>query len=90
MKHTSIIGVYEDEDVLLKAMDELQGNGVEIADVFSPIQKTLSSYTAYPAGLPASIAIGVIKPSSIDIFFKGLLVPSLQNTNGYWNPNVER
>lgn len=37
MKHTSIIGVYEDEDVLLKAMDELQGNGVEIADVFSPI-----------------------------------------------------
>jgi hypothetical protein len=37
MKHTSIIGVYEDEDVLLKAIDELQENGVEIADVFSPI-----------------------------------------------------
>jgi hypothetical protein len=37
MKHTSIIGVYEDEDVLLKAMDELQDNGVEIADVFSPV-----------------------------------------------------
>lgn len=37
MTHTSIIGVYEDEDVLLKAMDELQDNGVEIADVFSPV-----------------------------------------------------
>ncbi|MEJ2595588.1 MAG: DUF3341 domain-containing protein [bacterium] len=39
MSHTStsIIGVYEDQDVLLKAMDELQENEVTIADVFSPI-----------------------------------------------------
>ena len=37
MSNTSIIGVYEDEDVLLKAIDELQENGVKIADVFSPI-----------------------------------------------------
>jgi len=37
MSHTSIIGVYEDEDVLLKAIDKLQENGVKIADVYSPI-----------------------------------------------------
>lgn len=37
MKYTSIIGVYEDEDVLLKAIDELQENDVKIEDVFSPI-----------------------------------------------------
>jgi hypothetical protein len=37
MSHTNIIGVYEDEQVLLKAIDELQENDVKIADVFSPI-----------------------------------------------------
>jgi hypothetical protein len=37
MNHTSIIGVYEDQDVLLKAVDELQENNVKIDDVFSPI-----------------------------------------------------
>lgn len=37
MKHTSIIGVYDDEDVLLKAIDELQENDIKIEDVFSPI-----------------------------------------------------
>jgi hypothetical protein len=33
---TNIIGVYEDEVVLLKAVDKLQENGVLIADVMSP------------------------------------------------------
>ena len=37
MNHTNIIGIYEDEDVLLKAMDELQGNDIRIKDVYSPI-----------------------------------------------------
>lgn len=37
MSHTNIIGVYEDENVLLKAIDELQENNVKIVDVFSPI-----------------------------------------------------
>lgn len=37
MNHTNIIGVYEDEDILLNAMDELQKNDVKIKDVFSPI-----------------------------------------------------
>lgn len=37
MSHTNIIGVYEDEQVLMKALDELQENDVKIADVFSPI-----------------------------------------------------
>jgi hypothetical protein len=36
MNRTNIIGVYEDQDVLLKAMDELQENEVKIADVFTP------------------------------------------------------
>jgi len=36
MSQSSIIGVYEDEIVLLKAIDELQENGVKISDVFSP------------------------------------------------------
>lgn len=34
---TSIIGVYEDEKVLAKAIDVLQEKGVTIADIFSPI-----------------------------------------------------
>ncbi|MEE4258517.1 MAG: DUF3341 domain-containing protein [Bacteroidales bacterium] len=37
MSNTNIIGVYEDEDVLLKAIDELQENHIKIADVYSPI-----------------------------------------------------
>ena len=37
MNHTNIIGIYEDEDVLLKAMDELQSNDIKIKDVYSPI-----------------------------------------------------
>lgn len=37
MNNTNIIGVYEDEEVLLKAMDELQSNDIKIKDVFSPI-----------------------------------------------------
>ena len=37
MKHTNIIGVYEDEDVLLQAIDKLQENDIKIADVYSPI-----------------------------------------------------
>ncbi len=37
MNNTNIIGVYEDEDVLLNAMDELQSNDIKIKDVFSPI-----------------------------------------------------
>jgi hypothetical protein len=36
MSHTNIIGVYEDQDVLLKAMDELQSNNIRIKDVYSP------------------------------------------------------
>jgi len=37
MNHTNIIGIYEDEDVLLKAMDELQASDIKIKDVYSPI-----------------------------------------------------
>lgn len=37
MNHINIVGVYEDEEVLLNAMDELQKNGIKIKDVFSPI-----------------------------------------------------
>ena len=37
MNNTNIIGVYEDEDVLLKAIDELQENDIKISDVYSPI-----------------------------------------------------
>jgi len=33
---TNIIGIYEDEDVVLKAVDKLQENGVKVADVMSP------------------------------------------------------
>jgi len=33
---TNIIGIYEDDDVLLKAVDKLQDNGVKVADVMSP------------------------------------------------------
>jgi uncharacterized protein YneF (UPF0154 family) len=37
MDNTNIIGVYEDEDVLLKAIDQLQKNDIKILDVYSPI-----------------------------------------------------
>ena len=37
MNNKTIIGIYEDEDVLLKAMDELQENDIKINDVYSPI-----------------------------------------------------
>jgi hypothetical protein len=37
MNHINIVGVYEDEDVLMNAMDELQKNDIKIKDVFSPI-----------------------------------------------------
>ncbi|PLW94796.1 MAG: hypothetical protein C0591_12000 [Marinilabiliales bacterium] len=37
MDNTNIIGVYEDEDVLLKAIDQLQENDIKILDVYSPI-----------------------------------------------------
>jgi hypothetical protein len=37
MSHTNIIGVFDDEEVLLKAMDELQANNIQILDVYSPI-----------------------------------------------------
>src|SRR5210317_317356 len=33
---TNIIGIYEDEDVVLKAVDKLQENGIKVADVMSP------------------------------------------------------
>ncbi|NOY49442.1 MAG: DUF3341 domain-containing protein [Chlorobi bacterium] len=33
---TNIIGIYEDEEVVLKAVDKLQENGVTVADVMSP------------------------------------------------------
>ena len=33
---TSIIGIYDDQDVLLSAMDKLQDNGIKIADVMTP------------------------------------------------------
>jgi hypothetical protein len=37
MNNRNIIGVYDDQDVLLKAMDELLENGIKIKDVYSPI-----------------------------------------------------
>ena len=33
---TNILGVYDDENVLLHAVDKLQANGIEVADVMSP------------------------------------------------------
>lgn len=33
---TNILGIYEDEDVLLHAIDKLQANGIVVADVYSP------------------------------------------------------
>ncbi|PLX03497.1 MAG: hypothetical protein C0595_06830 [Marinilabiliales bacterium] len=33
---TNILGIYDDEDVVLKAVDKLQDNGVKVADVMSP------------------------------------------------------
>ena len=37
MNNKTIIGIYKDEDVLLKAMDKLQENDIKINDVYSPI-----------------------------------------------------
>ena len=37
MNNKTIIGIYEDEDVLLKAIDELQEDDIKINDVYSPI-----------------------------------------------------
>ncbi len=37
MTETSIIGVYEDEDVLLTAIHHVQDKGITIKDVYSPI-----------------------------------------------------
>lgn len=37
MKTASILGVYEDEKVVMTAVDKLQAEGVNIHDVFSPI-----------------------------------------------------
>ncbi len=37
MTETSIIGVYEDEDVLLEAIHHVQKKGIIIKDVYSPI-----------------------------------------------------
>jgi hypothetical protein len=33
---TNILGIYDDEDVLLKAVDKLQENDIQVADVMSP------------------------------------------------------
>lgn len=33
---TNILGIFEDEEILLKAVDKLQENGVTVADVMSP------------------------------------------------------
>jgi len=37
MTETNIIGVYEDEDVLLEAIHQIQGKGIKVKDVYSPI-----------------------------------------------------
>lgn len=37
MNSQNIVGVYDDEDVLLGAIDKLQENDVKVADVYSPI-----------------------------------------------------
>ncbi len=37
MNNRNIIGIYDDQDVLLKALDELLENGISIKDVYSPI-----------------------------------------------------
>ena len=37
MTESNIIGVYEDEDVLLDAIHQVQDKGIEIKDVYSPI-----------------------------------------------------
>jgi len=35
-KHTYILGIFEDEDMLLASLKKIRDNGVEIADVFMP------------------------------------------------------
>jgi len=37
MLETNIIGVYDDEDVLLDAIHQVQDKGIKVKDVFSPI-----------------------------------------------------
>lgn len=37
MNNTNIIGIYDDPDVLVKAIDKLQENNISVADVLSPI-----------------------------------------------------
>ncbi|MFA5418046.1 MAG: DUF3341 domain-containing protein [Bacteroidales bacterium] len=34
---TSILGIYDDEDVLMHAIDKLQAGNIKVADVYSPI-----------------------------------------------------
>ena len=37
MKETNIIGVYEDEDVIVDAIHQVQAKGIKVKDVYSPI-----------------------------------------------------
>jgi hypothetical protein len=36
MNRTNIVGIYDDHDVVLNAIDKIQGNGFKVKDVFSP------------------------------------------------------
>lgn len=67
MQSTNIIGVYEDEDVLLNAIDELQENDIKISDVYSPIPihgvfeklqlKTRLPYATFIYGVIGTISV---------------------------------
>jgi len=62
---TNILGIYEDEDVLLHAIDKIQEAGIKVKDVFSPIplhhvwdrlkQTTLLPYTTFLYGATGAI-----------------------------------
>lgn len=67
MNNKTIIGIYEDEDVLLKAMDELLENDIKINDVYSPIPlhgvfeklnlKTRLPYATFIYGVIGAISV---------------------------------
>jgi len=67
MNNKNIIGIYDDQDVLFKALDELMENGVKIKDVYSPIPlhgvfeklnlKTRLPYATFIYGAVGTIAV---------------------------------
>lgn len=62
---TNILGIYDDEDVMLHAIDKLQANGIVVADVYSPfpihgIWSRLKLTTRLPFATFAYGAVGAV------------------------------